>query len=333
LCNVMLVAVESFDRPQSKNLEETQLVLIQAPVVLDVRALKSTDPESDVPGHLVPLSACPCCNNELRVDKSKLGRPFRCPLCLRFLVANEDSDPTSRSGQVKRIVLRKARSEGQERMAGTGSGKRASKEGPPSSIVQQDAASGPEIWPTAPVMLRWKADLAVRLALYAILYLGLIVLLVGVYRQDWFVSANTFFLVAFAFFALVGRRLSAKQRERNLRAQFRFLSGGDSGGAHWVSKMALLGFAFLLGGEALAGVFAAVQALEAPDDFYFVAGIVVLVLILAVGPPIRSLFRMIRKGLRSLHRLHLWLPDSHSEFARLGDARIEEAGPFLLRGK
>ncbi|MFL5245968.1 MAG: hypothetical protein ACJ8FY_28185 [Gemmataceae bacterium] len=301
----MLVAVESFDGPQSKNLEETQLVLIQAPVVLDVRASEPSNSESDVPRELAPLLACPCCNKELRVDILKIDRPFRCPLCFHFIVANEYSDPIGHSEQVKKIALRKARSDVQERMASTAGGNRVSKGSSSSGGAQQEATGRAEIWPAAPVVLRWKADLALRLALYAILYLGLIVLLIGVYRQNWFVSATMFFLVGFAFFALLGRQLGAKKRERNLHAQFRFLNEGDSDGPHWVSKMAVLGFAILLMGEALAGIFALVQALEAPDDFYFVAGMVFLALILAVIPPIRSFFRMMRKGFRWLHRSSL----------------------------
>jgi hypothetical protein len=302
LCQTMLVAVESFDRPKSKNPEEPQLVLIQAPVVLDVKIAEAIDSTPKEPERLAPLLACPSCNSELRVDESKLDRPFRCPLCLRLLIAKEISDPSRRSGDLKRIVLQKAPSGTQTSLPGPARDRPASEEGRSSTRTQQGHARGPEIWPTAPMALRWKADLVVRMILYAILYLGLIVLLVGVYRQDWFVSATTFFLVGFAFFALVGRKLSAKHRERNLRAQLRLLTGRGRDSAHWVSKIALIGFVVLLLGEALAGVFAAVQSLEAPDDFYLVAGIVALAFVIATGTAVSSLVRLIGMRIGRLRR-------------------------------
>jgi hypothetical protein len=298
----MLVAVESFDQPKSKNPEEPQLVLIQAPVVLDVTIAETIDSTPKEPDRLAPLLVCPSCNSELRVDESKFDRPFRCPLCLRLLIAKESSDPSGHSGELKRIVLQKAPAGAQTPLAGAARGRPASEEGQSSSSARQSHARGPEIWPTAPMALRWKADPAVRMILYAILYLGLIVLLVGVYRQDWLVSTTTFFLVGFAFFALVGRKLSAKQRERNLRAQFRLLTGRGSNGAHWVSKIALVGFVVLLLGEAVAGVFAMVQSLEAPDDFYLVAGIVAIALAIAAGPTVPGLAHLIGIGHWRLRR-------------------------------
>jgi uncharacterized protein YbaR (Trm112 family) len=302
LCKTMLVAVESFDQPKSKNPEEPQLVLIQAPVVLDVMIAETIDSTSKEPERLAPLLACPSCNSELRVDESKVNRPFRCPLCLRLLIAKETSDPSGRPGELKRIMLQKAPPGAPTPLAGAARGSSASEEGQSSFSAQQGHARGPEIWPTAPMALRWKADLVVRMILYAILYLGLIVLLVGVYRQDWFVSATTFFLVGFAFFALVGRKLSAKHRERNLGAQLRFLTGRGRDGAHWVSKIALVGFVVLLLGEAVAGVFAAVQLLEAPDDFYLVSGIVAIALAIAAGTSVSALVRLIGIGIGRLRR-------------------------------
>jgi hypothetical protein len=298
----MLVAVESFDQPKSKNPEEPQLVLILAPVVLDVMIAETIDSTSKEPERLAPLLACPSCNSELRVDESKLDRPFRCPLCLRLLIAKETSDPSGCPGDLKRIVLQKAPAGAQTALAGAARGSPVSEEGQSSSSARQGHARGPEIWPSTPITLRWKAELVVRMILYAILYLGLFVLLVGVYRQDWFVSATTFFLVGFAFFALVGRKLSAKHRERNLRAQLRFLTGRGRDSAHWVSKIALVGFVGLLLGEAVAGVFAAVQSLEAPDDFYLVAGIVALAFVIAAGSSFSGLVRLIGIGIGRLRR-------------------------------
>ena len=51
----MLVAVESFDQPKSKNPEEPQLVLIQAPVVLDVTIAETIDSTPKEPDRLAPV--------------------------------------------------------------------------------------------------------------------------------------------------------------------------------------------------------------------------------------------------------------------------------------
>src|SRR5262245_15950434 len=79
LCKTMLVAVESLDQPRTREHEQKQLVLIQAPVVLEATVVASGSADK-LPEMPAPLVACPSCNGELRLDESKLGKPFRCPL-------------------------------------------------------------------------------------------------------------------------------------------------------------------------------------------------------------------------------------------------------------
>jgi len=273
----MLVAVESLDQPRTREHEQKQLVLIQAPVVLEATVVASGSADK-LPEMPAPLVACPSCNGELRLDESKLGKPFRCPLCLRLLMAHEtveSADPTS----PRKIVLQKAppgiRSHSEVEDAGFQAGKDADNDPAHSEKT--------EIWPSAATAGRWNADLAVRVALYAVIYVGLIVLLIGVYRQNWLISAVTFFMAGSAFAALGWRSLRAGQREQNLRAQLRSLSGRRRP-AHWATKAALLGILVLVLGESVVATFAAVQSLDSPNDFYLVGAIGLLVFLVSLGP-------------------------------------------------
>jgi hypothetical protein len=263
----MLVAVESFDQLEAPLPHQKQLVLIPAPVVLDAPVVESESQRFREPEGLAPLLSCPSCNNELQVDESRLEKPFRCPLCFRLLIARAVAD-TSSAHDLKRFVLQKvAPADAQPNKRGKENGPTSNSENNTSSVKSKPSRES-GIWPTSPVASGRRADVVAQLALYAVLYLSLVALLIGVFSKNLILSGVGFTIASITFVMLLLRRLKALRRERNIKAQFQSLTGRRPTSTHRLLKGAVLSIALVLLGKVAFEIFLAIQALESPRDLY-----------------------------------------------------------------
>jgi uncharacterized protein YbaR (Trm112 family) len=283
-CQAMVVAVESTDSQGTDNSQEKPFVLIPAPIILDATAASSGPPKvRDSEQQLPLLLACPSCNNELQINESKLTKPFLCPLCFRLLVAEEGPPNSFGPGARKRVLLKKAPpapdSPGDKTYRETNP-----KDADNSFPTKSRHAKGPEIWPSAPVAPSGKVAVATRVALHCIIYLSLIVLLIGVYRQDWLVSTTALIVTIGGCAVLVWRRFRRHREERDLKGQLRSLSGAKGKSAHWLGKWTLAGLAALLVGSGGFAIFMAIQELESPNDFYLTMGMSILAVLVGITP-------------------------------------------------
>jgi hypothetical protein len=293
LCQTLVVAVESAETQERSNSQEKQLVLIQAPIVLDVTVAEPDPPKAEASNHLSLLLTCPSCNNDLQLDESRLAKPFRCPLCFRLLIAEEASFSSKSFVGSKRFVLKKAPPQ-QGTPADNGVKKEKVEAAELPGSGKPKTSSDPGIWPTAPVAQKGKTAVAAEVALYGIIYLSLVGLLFGVYRQDQLISSAALLGTIGGCTVLLWRGLKSRRDERNVRAQFRSLAHANNKSTHWLGIGALALLGVLLIGNGIIETFMAIQTLESPNDLYLVLGLGLLACLVGISPLLAFLFRHMR---------------------------------------
>jgi hypothetical protein len=248
LCQTLVVAVESVEKREKPDSQEKELVLIPAPIILDATVVDP--PPAEQSNHLSVLLTCPSCNNDLRLEESRLAMPFRCPLCFRLLMAQETTFSSKSSAGPKRYVLKKAPPQ-QTTLTEKGIRKETRDESKLPHSRRQNPSLDPGIWPAAPVAHKGITAVATELALYGVIYLSLVVLLVGVYRQDRVVSTGALVTTIAGCAVLLWKKLISLREERNVKAQFRSLSRSNNKTTSWLRLVALAGLFVLVLGNGL----------------------------------------------------------------------------------